>query len=132
MDEIYTCFGKISWPLRIPLGSHILKHMTRKMMVGKGTNITKKKKKKIINIECGIIYWNWLLEWPKPESFQGLCPRTPFRPQWAPSTCQGIWELEGFLNFQISAHATTCALKFKKKKSTIRSDRSQEISKSMI
>ena len=120
MNEIYTCFCKISWLLRIPFGSHILKHMTRNIMVGERYKYYGKKSS-TLNVELSTeIGFVWLLEWPKLESFQGLCPRTPVRPKWAPprtylSRNMRAWRPLEFA-FQRSAHATTCTLKLKKKK----------------
>ena len=89
MNEIYTCFCKISWLLRIPFGTHILKHMTRTEYYGRGkVHILRgknEKKSSTLNVELPTeIDFVWLLEWPKSESFQGFCPRTPVRPKWAP------------------------------------------------
>ena len=63
-----------------------------------------------LSAEIGFV---WLLEWPKPESFQGPAPGPPSGPSGPHLLVRGIWELECPLYFKRSAHVTTFALKKK-------------------
>ena len=88
-------------------------------------HILREKKKKIINIKCGITHWNWLrlaFRMTKTRKLPGLCPRTPVRPKWVPPRAYLSRNMGAWRPFEFSKICTCHNMYFeikKKKKTTI-------------